>query len=282
MLVVSFGEVLIDGLPSGDVIGGAPLNVVAHLKQLGVDAGIITKIGNDANGASIKQFMQDLGVARLVQEDEEVATGYVKVTLTNGIASYEILRARAWEQIDYVPLNNKPKYIVFGSLAMISAENRKVFEELVKSNPGVQTICDINLRAPLYTKETIDFCLRYADILKINDEEMDYIAQMAHTDAPAVWLSSVYGVDKILLTKGAKGAELLWAGELAKVPAYKVRNMVDTVGAGDAFLAYFIYGMLQHLPSKEILQRASKFAGKICEQSGAIPNSTDFYASFKI
>lgn len=277
MQVVSFGEVLIDGLPDGDVIGGAPLNVVCHLKRLWVSSGIITKIGKDENGEKIATFLKSEGIDSLLQYDGKRKTGYVEVTLKDGQASYEIKRERAWEFISYKPLLENPDYFVFGSLAMYSENNRKVLEQYVEANPCTQFVCDINLRAPLYNWETIDFCLQKTDVLKINEDEMEYLSQKSNQDDPSQWLSTVYGIDKILLTKGSEGAELMWAGEVYEVPVAEVNKMVDTVGAGDAFMALFLYGILNQHKPKQMLKKASEFAAKICENKGAIPDELAIY-----
>lgn len=281
-MIISFGEVLIDGLPDGDVVGGAPLNIVVHLKQLGIHSAIITKIGKDKHGEKIKQLMNVKAVDSLLQEDETLSTGYVEVKLNNGIPSYSILRNKAWEYINEVNLNQSIEYLVFGSLAMISNHNQRVFENIRQKNPSTTTICDINLRAPLYNSTSIDFCLRNTDILKINDEELDYLASLSKTSSPIDWLDNKYRINKIILTKGEKGAELFWNGEHIQTSAAKITKMQDTIGAGDGFLAYFIYGMARNFPLIEVLQKASEFASKICEIKGAIPTNANFYNTFKI
>lgn len=280
-MIVSFGEVLIDCLPSGNVIGGAPLNVIVHLKRLGHNAAIISRIGKDKYGDQINEFAISEQINDLIQLDNKNETGNVQVTINNGQPSYSIIRNTAWEFISYNKLTTNPSYFVFGSLAMFSENNRNTFLKYIDASPNAIKICDINLRAPLYSFETITFCLKYCDILKINDEELAYLAEQSHTDNPIVWLQSVYGIDKVLLTKGSEGADLYWSGEVYSVESGVVDKMEDTVGAGDSFMAIFIHGIIMKKNPQTILKEASDFAAKICETKGAIPNDKSVYSLIK-
>lgn len=280
-MIVSFGEVLIDCLPSGNVIGGAPLNVIVHLKRLGHNAAIISRIGKDKYGDQINEFAISEQINDLIQFDDKNETGNVQVTINNGQPSYEIVRNTAWEFISYNKLITNPSYFVFGSLAMFSEHNRDTFKKYLDASPEALKICDINLRSPLYSFETITFCLKNCDILKINDEELDYLAKQSHTDNPITWLQSVYGIDKVLLTKGSEGADLYWSGEVYSAEAGEVNQMEDTVGAGDSFMAIFIHGIIMNKNPDTILKQASDFAAKICENKGAIPQDNSIYSLIK-
>lgn len=282
-MVVSFGEVLIDCLPSGDVIGGAPLNVVTHLSRLGVESNIISNIGSDPYGAKIQRFANDEHIDDLLQIDSKLPTGTVEVTLDNGQPSYEIKRGTAWENIQHFALETAPEYIVFGSLAMISEQNQEVFDHFCEACYKSSTfVCDINLRSPLYSIENIEFCLNRTNILKINDEELELFKEMFHFDDPLQWLSSIYGIDKVLITKGKQGSTLHWSGETIDIDAGQVDQIEDTVGAGDAFTSIFIHGLIQELTPKEALERAKDFAAIICQTKGAIPTDKSVYNQFKI
>lgn len=278
--VVSFGEVLIDGLPSGNVVGGAPLNVLVHLQSLGIHSAIISKIGTDDYGHQIQLLMNKKNVDQLVQIDHAVETGYVKVNLKNGIASYEILRNKAWEQIDYVPLDFEPIFFVFGSLALYSDSNKESFKNYHKDCKNTNFICDINLRSPLYDKKSIEFCLQHSDILKINDEELEILAKLFNWTNVQESLKNIFGIHKLIVTKGSKGADLYFDHQFMTISAPKVNVLEDTVGAGDAFLSYFIYGIIHDLPIDVNLKNASDFAAAICAVKGAIPKNENFYTKY--
>lgn len=281
-MVLSFGEVLMDCLPEKNVIGGAPLNVVTHLNRLGEKSGIISKIGTDELGSEILAFLKSENIAEHVQLDSKHNTGYVSVKLTNGQASYTIHRDCGWEFIDYVAKKESPNYFVFGSLALHLPANREVFLQYVKEFQGAIRLCDINLRTPFYNEETIDFCFNNADILKINDDELAYFGELKGADDPIQLIKTKYGIQKIILTKGAEGAEVFWQGRHYVSEAGQVSDFKDTVGAGDSFTALFIYGLIKGIEIPENLKRASDFSAMICGQNGAIPTDRTIYNGFVV
>lgn len=276
-MVLSFGEVLMDCFPDKRVIGGAPLNVVTHLKRLRIDSGIISKIGKDELGDQILTFLQKEGLDEQIQVSTTHGTGRVDVTLNNGQPSYEIKTGTAWDFISYQKLATQPDFFVFGSLALLNTNNQETFKAFKQANPDTQFLCDINLRAPFYNKESILLCLTNADILKINDEELDYLAAENNIEDGIAWLKSTFGIHKILLTKGKDGAELFWNDKHYNVDVSPVNELKDTVGAGDSFTAIFIYGLLNNWDLNKTLKAASKFASRICETSGAIPSDLKIY-----
>lgn len=280
-MVLSFGEVLMDCLPDKNVIGGAPFNVVIHLKRLGEDAGIISKIGTDDLGDQIHDFLQKEGVAQNVQRDENYKTGYVTVEFINGQPNYTIHSGCGWEFLDYKE-TKAPDYFVFGSLALHFEQNKTSFKKYVKAFQSSTFICDINLRTPFYNKENIELCLQTADILKINDEELDYLSETYKVDDVLAWLKSEYNIQKVILTKGSEGATVYWDDQVVNAPVAPVEKIEDTVGAGDSFTSLFIHGLIKGLPLEQNLNRAAEFASRVCERSGAIPSDVELYKKFEI
>ena len=121
-----------------------------------------------------------------------------------------------------------------------------------------------------------------ADVLKINDEELNYLSKVFKVDDVIVWLRNEYGISKVLLTEGSKGAILYWEGKIVSCPVEKVENIKDTVGAGDSFTSMFLYGVIKKLPLNLAMQRAGEFAGLICQTKGAVPDDLSVYEKFKI
>lgn len=281
IMVLSFGEVLMDCLPDKNVIGGAPFNVITHVNRLGESSGIISKIGVDDLGSQIGSFLKSEGTDTYLQVDKNYKTGYVSVEFVNGQPNYTIHGGCGWEFLDFKETPS-PKYFVFGSLALHFPQNKTSFLAYKESFKGTEFICDLNLRAPYFTKENVEICLDTADILKINDEELEYLAKEYNTTNTISWLDETYNISKVILTKGSQGATIYWDGEEVSCEVVPVKNMKDTVGAGDSFTAMFIYGMINNLPLKQNLQRASTFASLICEQSGAIPTDLKLYEPFKL
>lgn len=280
-MVISFGEVLMDCFSDKNVIGGAPFNVAVHLKRLGIESSIITKIGEDDLGKELKSILEKEGLTAQLQIDEKYPTGRVDVTLNNGQPSYNIHKGCGWEFINYTNITS-PKYFVFGSLALSFPKNKAAFKEYKKKFSESTFVCDINLREPFYNKETIELCLETADILKINDEELEYLANEYEVEDVVNWLKLKYNISKVLLTEGAKGANLFWEDEKHSCVVNKIENIVDTVGAGDSFTSLFLHGIINELPLDLSLQRAADFAGVICETSGAVPTDLSVYDSYKV
>jgi fructokinase len=270
-----------DCLPDKNVIGGAPFNVAIHLNRLGEDAGIISKIGEDELGEQIQDFLTREGVGAYVQKDNQYKTGHVTVKFIDGQPDYTIHAGCGWEFLDFKP-TQAPDYFMFGSLALHFEQNKSSFLAYKEEFKDSTFICDINLRKPFYSNENIELCLSSADILKINDEELDYLGEKYGVDNPIVWLKDKYNISKIILTKGSQGATAYWDGEEVDCPIEPVANLVDTVGAGDSFTALFIHGLIHGLPLSDNLKRATDFAALICQNSGAVPSDVQIYSNFKL
>ncbi len=280
-MVLSFGEVLMDCFPDKNVIGGAPFNVAVHLRRLGEDAAVITKIGRDELGLEIKSTLTKERLTRQLQIDQNYPTGRVDVTLDQGQPSYFIHKGCGWEFISVDDIE-PPDFFVFGSLALFFEKNKQTFKDYRKHFNKTLFVCDLNLRAPLYDKKTIDLCLNATDFLKINDEELAYLSNKYQVKDVINWLKIEFDIQKILLTEGAKGATLFWDDKIIYCPVTSVKNLKDTVGAGDSFTSLFIHGIIHELPLEVSMQRAADFAGMICQTSGAVPSDLSIYEKFKL
>lgn len=280
-MVLSFGEVLMDCFPDKNVIGGAPFNVAVHLKRLGEESSIITKIGEDSLGLELKKSLEREGLTNQLQVDSSKPTGRVIVTLNDGQPSYDIHKDCGWEHIEFKKCI-VPRYFVFGSLALSFLNNRTVFKKYRSEFSESTFLCDLNLREPFYNKETIEVCLESADILKINDEELAYLAKEYNQSDVISWLKNKFEISKILLTKGSKGATLYWDNQHISCAVKEVRNLIDTVGAGDSFTSLFLYGIIKGQDLKRAMRNAADFAGLICETSGAVPDDLSIYNTYKV
>lgn len=279
-MVLSFGEVLMDCFPDKNVIGGAPFNVAVHLKRLGEDSGIITKIGNDELGSELESILNKEGLNKNLQIDSDYNTGKVEVTLNNGQPSYNIHSGCGWEYIDFKEVDT-PEYFVFGSLALNFTQNQESFKKYKDLFKESTFICDINLREPFFTDENIKLCLESADILKINDEELEFLGKQYNQPNVLDWLKKEYNITRVLLTEGAKGATLYWDDKTYTCKVKPVSNVMDTVGAGDSFTSVFIHGLLNEKPLEKAMQDAADFAGVICQTPGAVPTDMNVYSFLK-
>lgn len=281
MKVTSFGEVLWDTFPDGKkVLGGAPLNVIVRLRQLGLDAKMISRCGDDEDGRELLRQIQSKGVhTDLIQIDPQYATSQVKISLdTNGSASYEIVYPCAWDKIhasqaalDCVAQSDA---FVYGSLSVRDEVSRQALQTLIQAAP--YRVFDVNLRKPFYDADLLLTMMKQADVLKLNDDELYELAPLFGSPyhglaQHAHYLAQLTQTAHLCVTLGSHGAIYLREGELFSHQGYRV-EVVDTVGAGDNFLAGFVYQLLQNAEPNEILAFACALGALAANRNGATPD----------
>lgn len=289
-VVLVFGEILIDRFPDGDVLGGAPFNVAWHLRAFGCAPVLVTRIGQDTAGAHLLKTLENAGMSTHgVQLDSVYPTGVVEVSLTTEGHRFTIVSDQAYDHIHprlsrMTALAANPELVYYGTMAQRAGSHRAL-RHMLRAAEG-QRFFDVNLREPWVVAERLHWSLQHADIVKANDAELERIAQLTELGAgtpedQARALMRRYQLRGILITCGAKGAWWLEdASERVAVASYAVADVVDTVGAGDAFSAIFMLGLLHGWTIPTALQRAHQFAGEICRIRGAIPDRDAFYEPF--
>ncbi|APZ47450.1 carbohydrate kinase [Polaribacter reichenbachii] len=277
--IVCFGEVLWDIFPTHKKIGGAPLNVATRLKSLDNEVAIITRIGKDTEGDEIAAFIKNHKInAEGVQIDKHLKTGDVQVSLNaKGSASYTIMHPRAWDHIaieEHAKLMiAKADAFVFGSLIARDAISRDSLFEYLKC--AKYKILDINLRPPHYTIETLLELMYAADFIKFNDEEIFEIAKALgqptdNLESIIQWIAKKTNTKCICVTLGKKGAILFKDQQFCYNKGYKIK-VVDTVGAGDSFLATLIDQLLKDTEPQAALNKASAVGAIVASSEGANP-----------
>lgn len=278
--VLCFGEVLWDCLPHGRFAGGAPLNVAYHLNKLGVRSWPISCVGADTSGDDLLLQLMALGLPiDLVNTRTDKATGVVYVMLDDGMPSYTIVDDVAWDCIDLderLLSDCEPvSAIVFGTLAQRHEHNQTSLTQLFERAPDALKVLDVNLRPPFDTAELVWELADRADIVKLNREEATELTKdCGATDVEqcARTISVRSNCDTVCVTCGAAGAGMLTRETWHWVDAQPV-VVRDTIGAGDAFLAALVNGLLT-APShpNQILAKASRLAGFVASCESATPN----------
>lgn len=280
--VVVFGEVLFDHFPDGGrVLGGAPFNVAWHLQAFGQRPLFVSRVGRDADGDSVLRAMADWGMAcDAVQRDTEYATGKVAVHLDDGQPSYDIVHPCAYDTIQD-PGQGASGLLYHGSLALRDERSRAGFNALRDASSGL-CFLDVNLRAPWWDLRDLQGWLHQADWVKLNDEELALLGPTGKTDASAVEaLFERDGLTGLLVTYGADGAALMTREQgLVRVRPVTGTQVVDTVGAGDAFAAVCLLGILHQWSATTMLERAQAFASMVVTQKGATCSDRSVYAPF--
>jgi fructokinase len=290
---VLFGEVLADVFPDRTVLGGAPFNVSCHLRAFGQNPVLITRLGEDALRDEVMNAMAQKGLDTLgVQFDSRYPTGQVKVHIEEGGHRFEILPLQAYDFIETdevrtTLLSVHPALVYFGTLAQRHPVSRQALEALLQTAASPKFL-DINLRTPWYDTNTLLQSFQFADIVKLNEMELDELASTFEISGSephdqARTLMDRFDLEQVLVTCGDAGAwQMDRAGNQVNVsPQRPVVRLVDTVGAGDGFASVFMLGALCNWPVAKTLERANAFAAAICEIRGAIPDQADFYEPFK-
>lgn len=279
--VVGLGEVLWDLLPTGPQLGGAPANFTCQAAALGARAMIVTRVGDDDLGKEVLRRFAQMNLPReSVQVDLARPTGTVAVSLgENGVASYSFAENAAWDQL--APTNAALETIrgvhavCFGTLGQRNATSRRTIQQLVAAAPAdALKIFDINLRLDFYSRELIEESMRLSNVLKLNDDELAVLTRMfsLHGDVRQrlEWLIREFQFKVVVLTRGASGSLIHQQGHWSQLPPHPV-EVVDTVGAGDAFTAALTLGLLTRMNLEELHVIAAEVARYICSQRGAIP-----------
>lgn len=276
--IVCFGEVLWDVLPTGKVAGGAPMNVAYQSKSLGCEVQMISAIGNDDLGKELIAFLNKKGIPiNLIQTNYTFPTSTVQVTLNEkGSASYEIVKPVAWDFIypdeERISAVEQADVLLFGSLVCRDEYSRNTLFGLIEK--AQKTVFDVNLRTPFYTQSLLESLLEKADVVKVNDEQLDIITGWYgvknNFTAQMELVVDRFEIETLVMTKGKHGAFCLHNNELIKQKSFPV-EVRDTVGAGDAFLAAFITKMLYGETWQECLEFACATGALVATKSGGTP-----------
>jgi fructokinase len=164
------------------------------------------------------------------------------------------------------------------------SDSHRALRHMLRAATG-QRFFDVNLRNPWIVIERLHWSLRHADIVKANDAELELINQFLglggdSAETQARLLMQRYSLRGVLITRGAGGAWWLGDSGLIEMSSSPVADIRDTVGAGDAFSAVFMLGLLDGWTLPVTLRRAHHFAGAICQIRGAVPEHDNFYEPF--
>ena len=275
--LLCFGEVLWDAFGDGKVAGGAVMNVAYHLKQQGADAVFASRVGTDASGDELVAFLKENNLySDLIQQDETLPTCEVTVKLDkNGQPAYIIPQPVSWDNIQptdaLVHTAEKATAIIFGSLVCREKTTRDTLLNLLDETTALK-VFDVNLRAPHYTLQTIETLAAHADVVKMNEDEASLLINGSKGDLKDQIneFRKKYHAQTICVTRGENGAMVWHDYEFYEHPGFKV-EVVDTVGAGDSFLATFINGLLNKQPLQEVLEKACAVGAYVAGKRGANP-----------
>ena len=269
--VIALGELLIDFTENGASAqgnplleanpGGAPCNVLAMLQKLGKRTAFVGKVGRDMFGAQLREAAEGAGICMdYLLEDTHVHTtlAFVK-TFPNGDRDFSFYRdpgADMMLRADELPLEaiKKARIFHFGTLSMTHPDVRFATRKAVTvaKEAGALISFDPNLRPPLWydleeAREQIAWGLSRCDILKIADNELEFMTGETDFDKGAARLRESYPNIKVLnVTAGADGSYSYTGGRRVFVPSFRLGGTIETTGAGDTFCACVLNYVLEH------------------------------------
>lgn len=282
--VLSIGEVLWDLLPAGPQLGGAPANVACHAAALGARAAVVSCVGDDALGRKALSILQSRGLdAGAIEVLPDVPTGTVHVEVdASGHPRFDIVRDVAWDRLTAGDPGSAARghaatadAVCFGTLAQRTPGARAAVHGLLEEvRADALRVFDINLRPPFHAPDVIEESLRRSDVLKLNEDELPVLAEQfglaGSVEGQVRAVAGRFGLRAVALTLGARGAGLLMEDTWMTEPG-RVVDVRDAVGAGDAFTAVLIMGLLLKWDARAILARATEVAAHVCTQPGATP-----------
>lgn len=269
--VTALGELLIDFTQNGiseqgnplfeACPGGAPCNVLAMLNRLGRKTAFIGKVGNDMFGHMLRQVVSEAGVdVQGLCMDEETRTTLAFVqTFEDGDRDFSFYRNPGADMMlteEELPpeLLQNTSIFHFGSLSMTHPEVRKATRKAIAGAKEHNALIsfDPNLREPLWkslddAREQMEYGLSVCDILKIADNEIEFLTEETDFDKGAAILQKRFPNLKILnVTAGAEGSYAYHEGKRVFMPSYRLGGTIETTGAGDTFCACILHYVLEH------------------------------------
>ena len=298
--VIALGELLIDFTMNGQseqgnnmfeaCPGGAPCNVLALLNKMGKKTAFIGKVGKDQFGALLRDTITEAGIdASNLMVDENVNTTLAFVhTFPDGDREFSFYRNPGADMMltaDEVnpEVVKDTKVFHFGTLSMTHEgvrEATKKAVETAKAN-GCLVSFDPNLRPPLWSsldlaKEQMEYGFGKCDILKISDNEIQFVSGKEDYDEGIAYLQETYNIPLILLTMGKDGSRAYYKDMRVERPGFSVKA-IETTGAGDTFcgssLNYLVDHDFENLTEEqlgEMLTFANAAAALVTTKKGAI------------
>jgi fructokinase len=272
-----FGEVLWDSFPSGRRLGGAPLNVCLRLNSFGINAQILSAVGDDALGHELLNLIKERKMSTdFISINPDKKTSEVKVILDQqGSATYEIVADIAWDNIvlsqALIEQVESSDVFIFGSLV---GRNKISLTTLKRLIDGAKfKVFDVNLRKPHYDFNTLIPLMQKADFIKLNDDELYEIAQAMGSKFKSLeqnveFIAKKTNTQYVCVTKGSHGAILKINDKNYYNSGYLI-EVVDTVGAGDSFLASLIYQLCTTSNAQFAVDFACAVGAMVAQHNGA-------------
>jgi fructokinase len=280
--IISIGELLWDILPAGPRLGGTTTNFAAFSSRLGNRAALVSSLGDDDYGRAARPLLEKANLDLSLLQQTDHPTGTVEVTFSaDRQPVYTIHTEVAWDYIrltgDVVEAAHGADAVCFGTLGQRHEVSRSTIRGFVEATPPrCVRVCDINLRMPFCTPETLAWSLSHATIIKCSDEELPQVFALLGKQAPAapreaaqILLQCFPACLLVALSLGAHGCLAATRQATVTHPGFPIK-VVDTVGAGDAFTAGLTHAYLRGASLPQMAE-----AGNLCgSYVASLPEAT--------
>ena len=281
--IVAIGEILWDVFPDGERLGGAPFNFAAQSARLGHPTALLSAVADDERGCKALDEARRLQVAtELIKRIEAPPTGYVTVAVDEGgQPDYVIHRPAAYDRVELTDAvvealrKDPPEWVYFGTLLQTNDTAKATTLRLLDAAPRARRLYDVNLRKDSYSRELLADLLPLATVLKINAAEAAEVRRLFGEPESGIetfcrQYAERYGYEGVCVTLGGDGCYVLWNGSEVRSASYPVA-VRDAVGAGDAFAAAFVHGVLSGWTTERTADFANRVGSLIASRSGAVP-----------
>ena len=279
-IIVGLGEVLWDCFDDARHVGGAPANVAFHAQALGNHGLVCSRVGDDDLGRDLLEFLATRGLdTQFVQTDPAHPTGRVTVDTTDPERpAYTIHENTAWDALEYTDqlaaLMPRAAAVCFGTLAQRDPRTRATIHRALQDAHRALTVYDVNLRQHWYERDWIERSLQASRVVKLNDAEYLTLTDVLDLNAnsPELFAQAIqrrFNVELVCVTKAEHGCLLVSRDEVVNMPSRPVQ-VVDAVGAGDAFCAALITGLLHRWPLPRVAEFANHIGGLVAARAGAM------------
>lgn len=282
--VIGLGEILFDIFaPDKKMLGGAPANFAYVATKLGDRGMVASRVGDDTVGVEIIETLRASGVdVSLIQTDDSRASGTVLVSLNGGQPEYKISANAAWDNFNFSDAWRSAAAncdaVCFGTLAQRSEISRTAITGFIAATrEDCIRVFDVNLRQQFYSVDVLRKSLQLANVVKLNTEELPIVAEMFEIKCTnevdtAQNLRNKFNLRLACVTRGSNGSLLVTESKRSEHIGIKV-EIADTVGAGDAFTAAMVHGLLRGHSLDEINERANRVGAFVASRTGAMPES---------
>ncbi len=281
MKFLVFGEIIWDLYPNQACIGGAPFNFAAYAAGAGVETSLLSAVGRDSLGDRALEYVREYGVRTDLLLRSSRPTGNCRVTLSeSGVPTYDLAEETAYDAISVGPEVTEPSFdlLYFGTLAQRSRENAAELRKLLSAGNCREIFCDLNLRAPFYTEESVRLCLSRGTMVKISREELAETVRLgldrrlSEPEEAVRALAAAYPNLKIIAVTldrdGAMALEVKTGQIFYRGP--EPVKVVSTVGAGDSFSAAFAVSILRGASVEKALDAGVFLSSRVVAAPEAI------------